>query len=225
MNRMFLTLTGAALLGACVPTGYHHRKTAERRAAEMHNQAQKTENASYSSYGNFPFDDGQDLATNNYEAPMGGTVEYGYVEVPAVPMDLAPVFFDVDSAELSRLAKATLKAGAMRLKDGHSCVEWVECRAKHPERAIDLRIEAHADARGTEAYNLALAQRRAEAVRKFLAEQGVPARTMTTVSMGEGHPQATGNDERSWARNRRVDLIATPSETIQEAPAVSFLSR
>ena len=69
-----------------------------------------------------------------------------------------------------------------------------------------IRLEGHADERGTTEYNLALGERRAASVRDYLATQGVPSERMETSSFGEEVPVAYGSNEEAWAQNRRVEL-------------------
>ncbi len=70
-----------------------------------------------------------------------------------------------------------------------------------------MRIEGNADERGSREYNLALGQRRAEAVRQMMQLLGAGADQIETVSFGEEKPRATGSDEISWAENRRSDIV------------------
>ena len=70
-----------------------------------------------------------------------------------------------------------------------------------------IRLEGHADERGTREYNLALGQKRAEAVRKSLAALGVPDAQVEAVSLGEEKPRDAGSDEAAHAENRRADLV------------------
>lgn len=72
--------------------------------------------------------------------------------------------------------------------------------------AVALRVEGNCDERGSDEYNLALGQRRAVAVRTFLAGYGVDAERVTVVSYGEERPLSTVQDEAGWARNRRDDF-------------------
>jgi peptidoglycan-associated lipoprotein len=67
-------------------------------------------------------------------------------------------------------------------------------------------IQGNTDERGTSEYNLALGQKRAEAVRRSLATLGVPDSQMEAVSLGKEKPKATGHDEAAWAENRRADI-------------------
>jgi peptidoglycan-associated lipoprotein len=68
-------------------------------------------------------------------------------------------------------------------------------------------IEGHADERGTREYNLALGERRADAIRTFLLSAGVSPRQLEMVSYGEERPDDPGNNDAAWSRNRRAVLI------------------
>lgn len=70
-----------------------------------------------------------------------------------------------------------------------------------------MRIEGHADERGSREYNLALGQRRSEAVKQMMQLLGARADQIEPVSFGEEKPRATGHDEASWAENRRGDIV------------------
>lgn len=69
-----------------------------------------------------------------------------------------------------------------------------------------IRLEGHTDERGTREYNLALGERRANAVRDYMVANGVPAYRIETISYGEENPIAYGSGEANWAQNRRVEL-------------------
>jgi peptidoglycan-associated lipoprotein len=69
-----------------------------------------------------------------------------------------------------------------------------------------VRLEGHADERGTEEYNLLLSNRRAAAAKKYLTDLGVPDNKLDTVGYGENRPASPGHDEDAWSRNRRVEL-------------------
>lgn len=99
------------------------------------------------------------------------------------------IHFDFDKAELSTAARETLSNTA----------EWLEENVD-----IRLRIEGHADERGTSEYNIALGDRRAEAVRRYLVTLGIDPKRFTTISFGEEMPLDTGHDEEAWRKNRRV---------------------
>jgi peptidoglycan-associated lipoprotein len=101
------------------------------------------------------------------------------------------VYFDYDSFEVRPEFTAALEANAKYLK-------------ANPTRKVAL--EGHTDERGGREYNLALGQKRAEAVRRSMALLGVTESQMEPVSFGEEKPAAMGGDESSFAKNRRVEL-------------------
>jgi peptidoglycan-associated lipoprotein len=71
---------------------------------------------------------------------------------------------------------------------------------------VTVVVEGHCDERGTENYNIALGEKRAESVKKFLVDLGISTARMDTVSYGEEWPLALGQDEASWAKNRRAQF-------------------
>ncbi|HEX5363770.1 MAG TPA: peptidoglycan-associated lipoprotein Pal [Gallionella sp.] len=76
--------------------------------------------------------------------------------------------------------------------------------ANHADRKV--RLEGNCDERGSNEYNLALGQRRADGVKKMLEVSGAKTAQLDSVSYGEEKPKASGHDEASWAQNRRTDL-------------------
>jgi len=72
---------------------------------------------------------------------------------------------------------------------------------------MQVRLEGHADERGSREYNVALANRRAQAVRRLVLFQGVNANQVSVISYGEEKPVALGHDNQSWQLNRRVELV------------------
>lgn len=85
----------------------------------------------------------------------------------------------------------------------------VEAHAKYlgANRARRIVVEGHADERGSREYNLALAQKRAEAVKRALLLLGVTEVQVETVSFGEEKPRAQGSTEEAWTENRRADIV------------------
>lgn len=84
----------------------------------------------------------------------------------------------------------------------------IEAHAKYltSNRARKIAIQGHTDERGGSEYNLALGQKRAEAVRKSLSLLGVAESQMEAISFGKEKPKALGSDETAWAENRRADI-------------------
>lgn len=88
-------------------------------------------------------------------------------------------------------------------------VPVVEAHAKHlvATKGQKIVIQGNADERGGREYNLALGQKRAEAVRKALVLLNVPESQIEAVSFGKEKPKAQGHDEAAWAENRRADIV------------------
>ena len=80
-------------------------------------------------------------------------------------------------------------------------------RAVQPQGSDNIRVEGHADQRATDLYNLDLAARRMQTVKRFLNENGVDQLHLQASSFGERAPADPGNDERAWRKNRRVDIV------------------
>jgi len=99
------------------------------------------------------------------------------------------IFFEFDSSVLSADSQELLRRKA----------DWMR---EHP--MVSVIIEGHCDARGTNEYNLALGERRAQSVKSFIADLGIEGGRMRTVSYGEERPLMTGDSEEAWARNRRA---------------------
>ncbi len=85
----------------------------------------------------------------------------------------------------------------------------INSHAKHLASAggVKIRVEGHTDERGSREYNIALAERRAQAVRRALMLQGAGDGQLTTVSYGEERPAVPGSDESAYEKNRRVELV------------------
>jgi peptidoglycan-associated lipoprotein len=107
---------------------------------------------------------------------------------------LSDVFFAYDSTELTEASRATIQKNA----------EYLKRRA-----STKIMVEGHADSRGTNEYNLALAERRADATRDYLVSLGIPADRVTIVSKGEEQPFCTEETESCWQQNRRGHFLFT----------------
>jgi peptidoglycan-associated lipoprotein len=107
---------------------------------------------------------------------------------------LKPVFFELDSSDLSAVAQKSLDENASLLK-------------RYPSWAVT--VEGHCDERGTAEYNLALGERRAIAARAYLVSLGIPADRVRTVSYGKEFPFDPGHDEGAWGKNRRAHFVIT----------------
>ena len=99
------------------------------------------------------------------------------------------VFYDFNVSNLKPDARATLDKQAM----------WL---GKYPQN--NVQVAGNCDERGTEEYNLALGQRRANAAAGYLEAKGVAQSRITTISYGKDRPTALGHDEQAWAQNRNA---------------------
>lgn len=102
------------------------------------------------------------------------------------------VYFDFDKYDLTPDARTTLNNNA-------------ECLKQAP--ALKVVLEGHCDDRGTQEYNLALGEKRANTVRSYLKNLGIPGARLVSRSKGENEPVCTEEDESCWSRNRRVQSI------------------
>jgi peptidoglycan-associated lipoprotein len=102
------------------------------------------------------------------------------------------VYFDFDSADIRADSQSVVGAHARYLAGAAT---------------QKVRLEGHADERGSREYNIGLGERRAQAVRRALLLQGVAEVQLATVSYGEERPAVAGSDEQAYAANRRVEIV------------------
>ena len=117
---------------------------------------------------------------------VSATAEAGYSDSDS-PVG-GTIYFDYDKYSLNTSSMSEIRDLAKAIKSNSGKV----------------RIEGHCDERGTREYNLALGERRANAVSELLQVNGVPSSSITTVSYGEERPVAYGSNESSWSKNRRA---------------------
>ena len=139
------------------------------------------------------------------QSPVAATTSPPVVtEVAETKMEVSPlkdpnnilskrsIYFDFDQYVVKPAYRAIIEAHAKYL-------------ASHPEASI--RIEGNADDRGSREYNLSLGQKRAVAVKETVNLLGVQDKQIETISNGEEKPKATGENDASWAENRRADIV------------------
>jgi peptidoglycan-associated lipoprotein len=102
------------------------------------------------------------------------------------------VYFDFDTSDIKPEFRTVIEENAKYLRTNPS---------------LRVKIEGNCDERGSREYNVALGQRRAEAVMKMMVVLGVPEGRMEAISYGEEKPRQPGHDEASWAENRRGDVV------------------
>ena len=103
----------------------------------------------------------------------------------------ATIYFEFDKSNLTSKSIQTLKSTVNALNENSS---------------IQITLAGHADERGTREYNLALGQRRAETVSDYLVLNGISKNRITVKSYGEERPAVSGQDEKSYSKNRRVEI-------------------
>lgn len=125
-------------------------------------------------------------------ARVGGAWTGSALENPDSPLYTKTILFDFDQSTIRREFIDVLRAHAAYL-------------VTNP--GVGVLIEGHADERGSREYNIALGERRAKSVRRFLEAEGVDSTQINTISYGEERPAALGADEYSWSQNRRAVLV------------------
>ena len=111
---------------------------------------------------------------------------------PSSPLSKRSVYFDFDS---------------FSVKDEYRPLVEAHARYLAQNRNARLTVQGNADERGSREYNIALGQKRAEAVKRMMEVLGVQDSQVETVSFGKEKPKAVGHDEAAWAQNRRDDLV------------------
>lgn len=107
-------------------------------------------------------------------------------------LDTLVIYFEFDSIDIGGDYEEILVIHGQHLAENPSAT---------------LRLEGHADERGSREYNIGLGERRSQAVRRILILQGATAEQISTVSFGEERPAEFGSTEEAWARNRRVEIV------------------
>lgn len=105
---------------------------------------------------------------------------------------LAAVYFEFDSSTVRDDMKPALDKNT----------EWLRKR-----QDVKVEIQGHADEKGTNEYNIALGERRAQGIKKYLADSGINEAILSTISYGEERPADLGHTEEAWAKNRRVEFV------------------
>lgn len=132
------------------------------------------------------------LASRGEDIPIKESPTIAFVDPsPADRATLKTIYFDYDKSNIRPEYQPVLE----------NISKWL---AKNAEQ--QLLIEGHCDERGTDEYNLALGERRALAVRRYLVALGVLSDRLHTISYGEEKPAVSGSDEAAWSKNRRAEF-------------------
>jgi len=111
---------------------------------------------------------------------------------PNSPLSKRSIYFEFDSFTVADQYKPVIEAHA---------------RYMQANRQAKITLQGHADERGSREYNIALGQKRADAVKRMMQLMGVQETVIETVSFGKEKPRNMGHDEAAWAENRRVDIV------------------
>ncbi len=142
------------------------------------------------SAGTYPYDRGNNLGGQALEGQMRGQAGQA-IGGPTASLAGRTVYFDFDSAEIRPESRSVIEAHAGHLGS---------------DPAAATVLEGHADERGTREYNIALGERRGEAVRRLMSAYGVSPQQIRVMSYGEERPAELGHDETSYTHNRRVEI-------------------
>lgn len=180
MNKILLPVLMTLILSACGTTNGTNATVEDRTAGKTGTQSADTSGASGAG------------TTGSAMDGKSGAYSGDPRKDPASPLSKRSIFFDFDSFVVKDEYRSVLEAHAGYLK------------AKRDSRVI---LQGNADERGSREYNLALGQKRAEAVRKALGVLGVGDAQMEAISFGEEKPRNEGTTEAAYAENRRTDVV------------------
>lgn len=181
MKRLILAFAAAAILAAC---GSTPTKEQEGAAVEDRNAAAAAAAAAQQKP--------QTQTTGPTSKPLESSSMSGNpLKDPSNILSKRSIYFELDSNVVKEEFKPVVAAHARYLQQN---------------RGVKMTVQGNADERGSREYNLALGQRRADAVKQAMQLLGAQPDQIESVSFGEEKPKATGHDEQSWAENRRADL-------------------
>lgn len=181
IKKLLLAASIAALLSACTEDVVKPDDAAPVDDA--------TDSANTSGNNGMAMPEGTPIPSD-VSSGTGGAAEQ--LNDPNSPLSVKVFYFDYDSSELS-------------VEDQNILTEHARFLAENP--SISLVLEGHADERGSREYNLALGERRAQAIERTMSLQGAAKGQLQVISFGEERPVGMEHDEASWRINRRVELL------------------
>ncbi len=192
MKRILLPLLVLGALSGCETLGLG----GEKAAIEDRNAGQTASKSSASTTNSAASGGTQTSALGagglNGKSLDGDKMQMDPRKDPASPLSKRSIYFDFDSYVVRDEYRSVVEAHAAYLNGNRSA------------RVI---VQGNADERGSREYNLALGQKRAEAVRKSLSVLGVPESQLEAISFGEEKPRSSGSSEQDYAENRRADIV------------------
>ncbi len=196
--RTLMAAASLALLASCASTGEDAEQTELDATAQPGVTAQPGQEAYSYAYGQAPggYDSYDTSGAGGYpgagQVGQAGRPGQGMTGGGSVVSADRIVYFDFDRSDIRPEGQAIIESNARYL-------------AGNPR--IITQLEGHTDNRGSREYNIALGERRANAVRQVMSAMGVPNQQIRVVSYGQERPAASGYDEQSHALNRRVEII------------------
>jgi peptidoglycan-associated lipoprotein len=185
LNRLFALML-AAMLSACASTP-QEEDTSDTEQTTQPTESQETSQTE-------PVESSEPMEPKESSIPLTADNFHNHPSNYDGTTDTRTVYFAFDKSTVPSAAFAALRAHANYLKSNSNA---------------KVRLAGHADERGTREYNVALSERRAQAVEKFLRLQGVSASQLETVAYGEEKPAAMGSSMMAYAKNRRVEITYT----------------
>lgn len=179
MKRSLAAISIAALLAACSST-----PTSEQQGAAVEDRSGATASA--------PAPKPQSQTGPATKPLADKSLSGNPLKDPSNILSKRSVYFELDSNVVRDEFKPLVSAHARYLQQN---------------RARKVTVQGNTDERGSREYNLALGQRRADAVKQMMQLLGAQSEQIETVSFGEEKPKATGSDEKSWSENRRADIV------------------
>jgi len=181
MTKLVAGSICAIALTACSSTQEQPVETVPEPATEFQNQAEDNS----SSQAN-------DAQVDTSASQLPTTFARNALDDPSSPLSQKIIYFDFDQSSILPEYMAVIADHAQYLSDFAD---------------VKVRLEGHADERGTREYNVALGERRAKSVRRLLLLQGASANQVSIISYGEELPAALAHDEEAWSLNRRVEFV------------------
>jgi peptidoglycan-associated lipoprotein len=133
-----------------------------------------------------------DSGAQAYGTDDSSTSEFSQLDDPQSPLSVRVIYFEYDSSEIRSEYRSAIEAHSAYLSQNSS---------------TSITLEGHADERGSREYNLALGERRAQAIKQQMVLLGASSSQIRLVSYGEERPEIDGHDESSWQQNRRVEIL------------------
>ncbi len=188
--RLALVLTSVAALAACAGTVGTVEDTETETASTTSDSASTsgTGDDSVSGTATATATDG----TSGADSAAAGSFEGHPLDNPASALGARTIYFEFDASDVPESQRATIEAHARYLSE---------------HAGASIILEGHADERGSREYNIALGERRADAVRQLMTLLGAADPQIRPISYGEERPASDGHDESAWQLNRRVEIV------------------